>query len=132
MCTLMILAVVILYASVKFMHLHTKHNPNMSSYYKDTDPDFSVNLNSLNFRIAFAVEDFLVPKRLKNSPKYVKWLFRAFGRKEGRPFHRLLKYHMCTDADYAEFYPIQKNSALLLKEIREDPDRGFYCLDWNE
>ena len=85
---MLILAVVLLYASVKFIHLQTKHNPTMSSYYKDTDPDFSVNLNSLDFRIAFAIEDFLPPKKLKNSPKFVKWLFRAFGRKDGQAFHR--------------------------------------------
>ena len=84
----MILAIVLLYASIKFIHLKTRHNPTMSSYYKDTDPDFSVNLNSLDFRIAFAVEDFLVPKKLKNSSKFVKWLFRAFGRKDGQAFHR--------------------------------------------
>ena len=87
-CTLLILAIVLLYASVKFMHLQTRHNPTMSSYFKDTDPNFSVDLNSLDFRIAFAVEDFLLPKKLKNSPKYVKWLFRLFGRKDGQGFHR--------------------------------------------
>ena len=86
----------------------------MSSYYKDTDPKFSVNLNEHGFRIAFAVEDFLVPKRLKNNPKFVKWVFRVFGRKDGEVYQRQLDYHLCNEADYAEFYPIQKNSRLLL------------------
>jgi len=78
----------------------------MSSYYKDTDPTFSIDLNSHNFRIAFAIEDFLSPKKLKNDPHYVKWVFRVFGRKNGEPFQRQLDYHMCTEEDYEEFYPI--------------------------
>ena len=39
--------------------------------------------------------------------------------------------HMCTDEDYAEFYPISEVSDTNLKEIRNDPERGFYCPDWN-
>ena len=85
-CTLIIATIVILYASVKFIHLQTRHNPGMSSYYLDTAPDFVLNLNEQKFRFAFSIEDFIEPKQLKNDPDYVKWIVRSFGRKEGVPY----------------------------------------------
>ena len=44
----------------------------------------------------------------------------------------MLDAHICTESDYAEFNPIQEASAGILEEIKADPDRGFYCLDWDE
>ena len=43
----------------------------------------------------------------------------------------MLDYHECTDEDYAEFYPVQKQSAATFKAIRSDPERGMLCIDWN-
>ena len=43
-----------------------------------------------------------------------------------------MNYHKCTDEDYAEFYPVQKSSENFLKKIREDPDRGLFCIDWTD
>ena len=34
-------------------------------------------------RIAFTVEDYFEPIELKNSPKYVKWIFRVLTKKGG-------------------------------------------------
>ena len=85
-CTLLITSVVLLFAMVKFVHLYTKHNPTMSAYYKDSDASKKINLNKLNMRIAFAVEDYILPKQLKNDPKYVRWVFRVFGRQDGKPY----------------------------------------------
>ena len=85
-CTLLITTIVLLYATIKFIHLQTRHNPGMSAYFKDTAPDFVVNLNEQKFRFAFSIEDFIVPKRLKNDPRYVKWIVRLFGRKQGVPY----------------------------------------------
>ena len=85
-CTLIISIIVILYATIKFIHLQTKHNPGMSSYYKDTKDGFAINLNEQKFRFAFTVEDFNTPKSLKNDPDFVKWVVRLFGRKNGEPF----------------------------------------------
>ena len=44
----------------------------------------------------------------------------------------MLNYHKCTDKDYDEFFPVQEEYSKLLKEIREDPDRGFLCIDWDD
>ena len=59
-------------------------------------------------------------------------MVRIWGKKDGIPYNRHLTPHICTDEDYAEFYPIEDASAGMLSEIRRDPKRGFYCLDWDE
>ena len=43
-----------------------------------------------------------------------------------------MPYHKCTDQEYEEFYPVKKKSAGLLKSIKQDPDRGMFCIDWND
>ena len=53
----------------------TKHNPQMSEFFRDLDPDASIDLKERKVKIAFSVEDYYEPRRFKNDPKYVKWLF---------------------------------------------------------
>ena len=129
--TFLICIVITMFTMVKFDHLTSKYNPNMSSYLQDIEPGTRLNLKEKGFRFAFTIEDYYEPKQLKKSPAYVKWLIRFWGKKGGVPFERNLKMHMCTDEDYAEFYPISEASDSNLEEIRNDPERGFYCPDWN-
>ena len=44
----------------------------------------------------------------------------------------MLNYHKCTDEDYAEFYPVKNSSDQLLKDVRNNPNRGFLCVDWTD
>ena len=44
----------------------------------------------------------------------------------------MLPYHKCTDEDYAEFYPVKNSSDQLLKDVRNNPNRGFLCVDWTD
>ena len=46
----------------------------------------SVNLNERNYKFAFTVESFLNPKKQKRDPRYVKYLFRMYGQKNGKEF----------------------------------------------
>ena len=73
----------------------------MSSYIKDVDDDERLDLKQSNFRIAFSVENYYPPLFLKNDPKYVKWLFRLWGKKDNKSYEVILPHHMCTDEDYA-------------------------------
>ena len=43
-----------------------------------------------------------------------------------------MEYHECTDAELNEFYPVSNSSKKLLQSITEDPNRSFYCIDWND
>ena len=66
-----------------------------------------LNLNEKKFRLAISIEDYHGVKKLKNDPKYVKWLFREYGKRGGKWYQRIVPYHKCTDADFEEFYPVQ-------------------------
>ena len=56
--------------------------------------------------MAFAVEPYFAPKFLLNDPAYVKWYSRMWGKKEGVPYEKFIKHHICTEEDYLEFYTI--------------------------
>lgn len=53
-----------------------------------------------------------------------------YGKKDGKVFMQMLDFHKCTDKDFEDFAPPSKDTANLFKQLREDPDRGLFCLDW--
>ena len=79
--------IVLLYGLLRFLHLATKHNPNISTYYLEDGMSNGniLNLNERGFRIAVSVESFL-GKKQKNDPNYVKYIFRLAGTKNGRSY----------------------------------------------
>ena len=100
--TLTIMGLVFTYAVIKGVQLINRSNPIMSEimvpgYYSPID---MINLNEINFRMAFTIEGYLERKR-KDDPKYVKLLGRLYGEKEGEYFQRMLEYHECTEEDFA-------------------------------
>ena len=106
---------VFMYSMIKLGHLVTKHNPNISTFYKDNEMyGISLNLNERKFRFAFTVESYRQPKEQKNDPRYVKYLVRYYGKRKGKEFQRILPYHKCTEDDYKEFYPVKKESSVFL------------------
>ena len=83
----------------------------MFTFLKDSDYQLNgeeINLSERNFRMAVTIEDFYSPSKQKNDKRYVKWLFRLVGKRDGVMYQHILKHHKCTDEDYKEFYPIQK------------------------
>ena len=61
--TLVISATVLLYAVVKFTHLHTKHNPLFSSYLVDLNEKETLNLSEEpDFRFAISIENYMAPR----------------------------------------------------------------------
>ena len=67
----------------------------------------------------------------KNDSRYVKYLVRLYGVNEGKEFEKIIPYHKCTDADWAQFPPPQSKSVSAFNSIRADPKRGMFCLDWD-
>ena len=98
--TLTIVIVILVYATIKFEHLVTKFNPQMSSYLQDVESYEKLNLKEKGFRIAIALEDYFTPKSLKDDPAYIKWVIQIWGKKDGKHYNRLLTPHKCTDEDY--------------------------------
>ena len=75
LCSLLVFGTVILFAVLKLMHLVTRHNPQLSEFWRDIDPDTVINLKKSNTKIAFSIETFFEPQEFKMDPKYVKWIF---------------------------------------------------------
>ena len=74
--------VVLMYTTIKFSHLLTKHNPNISTYLKqDEMSETELYLNDYNFRFAFSIENFLGEKKQKNDSRYVKYIVRKYGKR---------------------------------------------------
>ena len=73
-----------------------------------------LNLNERDYRIAFTIESYLSPKKQKRDPRFVKYLFRLYGKRGGEYYEKILSYHNCTDEDYKEFYPPIKQSSKAL------------------
>ena len=83
--TLVVTTTIVMYALLKYLHLLTRHNPDVSYYYNWNEHENGevVNLNDINFKIAVTIEDYNSPKTLKNDPRYVKWMFRLHGKRNG-------------------------------------------------
>ena len=74
--TILIAIVVLLYATIKFIHLNDKHNPSITEYQEAvvTDSERPINLNAIGFRAAFAFEGYS-DEKLKDSPEFVRNVF---------------------------------------------------------
>ena len=102
--TFFILVVMLSYGTLKFYHLVTLHNADVTSVLETDVYDYNerLNLNDIGFRFAFSVRGYH-SQELKDDSKFVKYIVRMFGRKEGKEFERLLPYHKCVESDWENF-----------------------------
>ena len=42
-----------------------------------------------------------------------------------------LAYHKCTEDEYADFFPINKDQKDVLEKMKTESG-GFFCLDWDD
>ena len=82
-----------------------------------------------NFMVAFALEDYFTYE-FKNNSAYIKWAAIFETIEDERHVKQEIPMRFCTDEDYDKFYPVKESNANKLKLIREDPNRGMLCLDW--
>lgn len=104
--TFAIIVIILLYGSLKLDHMSTKHNANVTSVLEPDvfDQNDAMNLNEIGFRLAFSVRGFY-DKQLKDDPRYVKYLAKIEGIKDGESFDKRIPFHKCTDEDWNEFPP---------------------------
>ena len=131
--TFIIIVVVLIYSTIKMMHLFDRHNPQISQVLQRSVYDFNERLsfNEIKFRIAFSVEGYISRER-KDDPKYVKYLVRIFGKTKGKEYEKIIPFHDCTEADWAEFPPTSKSSTDSWNEIKNGTGRGMFCLDYSD
>ena len=57
-------------------------------------------------------------------------MFKVWTYRNNTKYEKIIPHHECTDEDFAKFYPIRQDEVSKFSRIREDPDRGFLCFDW--
>ena len=131
--TLICGVIILIYAATKMSLLQSVRGQTISFYYDyhDTSPENRLNLNERNFKIAFSFEDYLT-RKLKNDPRYVRWILRILRFEGNQYYEKLLPFHECTDEEYDSFYPISSHHKSEVKNIRDDPERGLLCIDWDD
>ena len=67
-----------------------------------------------------------------NDPRFVKYMVRIYGIKDGVEYEKMIPYHKCTEEDWAQFPPASIGSYDAIEQIKKNPDRGMYCIDWTE
>ena len=95
--SVIIFSLMLFYASIKFVHLLSRHNPSISSHKQAYAYDSTkvVDFNEDSVRVAFGVEGF-IDGETKDDPNYVKYLVRSWGKKDGVKYEHILNYHVCT------------------------------------
>ena len=131
--TFFMLCVFFTYGCLKFVHLMERHNPQLSQVTQEDvfNSDDLMNLKDMGFTFAFTVENFL-DKEVKADPAYVKYIARFVKMDGGVVSEKILSYHKCNETDWKEFAPAAKGSKGLFEAMRDDPKRGFFCIDWPE
>ena len=113
--TVLFYMIILMYGVLKCSHLMTKHGPNISTFFRENEMSGkSIKLNERNFKMALTIEDYNAPRRQKNDPRYVKWLFMMHYKINGVSTQSKLSYHKCTDEELNEFYPVQRESEAIL------------------
>ena len=122
----------LIYASLKLIQLFDRDNPNVSEFLEPNVFNFNdkLDLNKIGFRLAFSVEGFL-DQQVKDDPKYVKYIVRLFGFKDGKRVEYPVPFHKCTESDWALFPPASSDSIDIWSSVKDDPDRNMYCIDWD-
>ena len=129
--TVIIFSIMLTYSTIKFVQLTEKHNPNISQFMEKFHHDYNtqMDLNEINFRLAFSVEGYHT-RKIKDDERYVKYLVRIYGKKNGREYDYLINYHKCKVEDWNKFPPTAKSQSEVVNRIKEDGERGMYCLDY--
>ena len=81
--------------------------------------------------MAFSVTG-TVDGQVKNDPRYVKFMVRVFGKKDGVPHEKILDYHVCTAEELYLFGDSSRESIAPLNDFIQDEKKHLYCLDWDQ
>ena len=110
-----------------------KPNPVIAKY--DQEVDFTLadplDIKQTNAKIAVSFQGYLEQDH-KDDPRYVKWMVRLFGNQDYKRFERHVPFHICTDEDYDQFFPITPSQEGQMKRFREGGSAKMICIDWDD
>ena len=129
--TVVILLLTMLYAILRLIVLMRGSNPqiNVITSRNLIQNDEILNLNEMNYRMAFVVEGF-ADKRRRSDPRYVKYIARIWNEVGSEQVFTNVPIRECTDEDLDQFYPVDSASKLKYDSIYNDENHGFFCIDW--
>ena len=118
LATFAIIIIILCYGTLKFYHLITNHNANVTSVLETDAFDFNdvLNLYDVGFRFAFSVTHN--GGILVNDPRYVKYIALMRGKEGGEHAETVLSFHECTDDDWKLFPPAAKSARDIINQIR--------------
>ena len=127
--SLVILAAIFMFATLKLEHLLNKKSPEISTFEDTTaisnEDEYNVGENQ-DFQFAVGLTSMV--KGVLNDPRYVKWIARVFS-KYGKSFDmEFYPLHECGPSDIAKFYPVQDRAKSQLNEMLEKD--ALFCFDW--
>ena len=128
-----IACIMVVYASIKFSHLMTKHNPQISTFTVEgaIDPEDKFNFRDNGLKFAFGIEGF-IDQELKEDSRYVKYFARLYGFKDGVTYEKFIPVHHCTSEELDEFATPVSESVGLINAFKTQPKRNLYCIDWEK
>ena len=85
-------------------------------------------MNQILFKQAFTIEGYL-DREIKDDPKYVKFISRILGSKDGVGWQKMIPIHKCKEEDWKEFSDPARGVQDQIDRIRDNPKRGMYCID---
>lgn len=131
--TTVCVVIVLIYSLTKSAHLQSVNGQTISTYTVNSNSSLEnpLNLSKRKFRMAVSFEG-VFDEKLKDDAQYVRWFARLSGFGDDKRFEKILKHHKCTDEDYEQFFPIIESQRHELQKIREDPERGMICVDWDD
>ena len=111
----------------------SRHNPNISSFRRQSYFDSSrvLSFKEYDLRFAFNIEGYLDDK-VKDDPNYVKYLVRMYGKKDGVPYEKILEHHKCSAEELRAFKEPMKDTQDSLQRYIDGTDRHLYCMSWDE
>ena len=116
--TFLVVVVMLIYGSIKLIHLFDKHNPIVGSFYEKNYFDYKerLDLNQIDFRLAFSVEGYH-DRVFKNSSKYVKYFAWILGVDDDEEYEIMLDLHKCEQSDWDQFPLPAESSKDMMEKI---------------
>ena len=128
--SLVVMIVFLTYGVLKFMQMMDKHNPFLSEMTEKNIFDYNtrLNLNEINFKMAFSVEGYL-DNQVRDDPRFVKYIVRIFGKKNDVEYQEIIPFHKCTEDDWDQFLEPAMGMEDQINAVKTNPKRNMYCID---
>ena len=127
--TCIVMTILFSYGAARFQTLIYRSNPTITrsdllDYFDSTE---IVKFSDINFKIAFAVEQYDDSRAGKDDPNYVRWVVQLTQTTGGVEIVIPLKYHKCSDADFDSYYKPGKSYINVFAQAKKR--KNLYCID---